>query len=207
MVYGMNYLLKQLKHDYPFLKESDSTSLITVNHNLAVAFKNLFNHRGGYPRFKSRHCVRQSYTGHSTCKIEAKRRLRLPKLGSIRTSKTNQLKDYRIKRYTISHDPDGRYYISLNVETDIDELPRANRTVGIDAGLTDLAITSDGDKYATLNVNWLENQVANWQRKYSKRKNRAIVAVRQWKIGKKLGNKKHGIKQRLLISVKTICKS
>ncbi len=40
--YGMNYLLKQLKQEYPFLKESDSTSLITVNHNLAVAFKNLF---------------------------------------------------------------------------------------------------------------------------------------------------------------------
>lgn len=178
--YGMNYLLKQLKQEYPFLKESDSTSLITVNHNLAVAFKNLFNHRGGYPRFKSRHCVRQSYTGHSTCKIEAKRRLKLPKLGSIRTSKTNQLKDYRIKRYTISHDPDGLYYISLNVEMDIEELTKVNRTVGIDVGLTDLAITSDGDKYATFNASWLEKQATNWQRKYSKRKNRAIVAVRQW---------------------------
>lgn len=178
--YGMNYLLKQLKQEYPFLKESDSTSLITVNHNLAVAFKNLFSHRGGYPRFKSRHCVRQSYTGHSACRIEAKRRLRLPKLGSVRTSKTNQLKDCRIKRYTISHDSDGRYYISFNVETSIDELPKTNRTVGVDVGLADLAITSDGDKYATFNANWFEKQATNWQSKYSKRRNRATVMMRQW---------------------------
>lgn len=60
--YGMNYLLKQLKTEYPFLKESDSTSFLVVNHNLAQSFKMLFKHRGGYPRFKSRHLVKQAYT-------------------------------------------------------------------------------------------------------------------------------------------------
>ena len=43
--YDMNYLLKSLKQEYPFLKTSDSTSLLVVNHNLAIAFKNLFQHR------------------------------------------------------------------------------------------------------------------------------------------------------------------
>ena len=55
--YGMNNLLKQLKAEYPFLKESDSTSLQVVNHNLAQSFKMLFKHQGGYPRFKSRHVI------------------------------------------------------------------------------------------------------------------------------------------------------
>ena len=83
--YGMNYLLKQLKCEYAFLRESDSTSFLVVNHNLAQAFKMLFRHRGGYPHFKNRHSLRQSYTGRSTCKVLARRRMQLPKLGSIRT--------------------------------------------------------------------------------------------------------------------------
>ena len=35
--YGMNYLLKRLKQEYPYLKESDATSFLVVNHNLALA--------------------------------------------------------------------------------------------------------------------------------------------------------------------------
>ena len=45
--YGMNYLLKRLKQEYPFLRASDSTSFLVVNHNLAQAFKMLFKHQGG----------------------------------------------------------------------------------------------------------------------------------------------------------------
>ena len=89
--YGMNYLLKRLKQEYPFLRVSDSTSFLMVNHNLAQAFKMLFKHRGGYPRFKSRRAIRQAYTGRSICQVLAKRRVKLPKLGSIRTSKTTRL--------------------------------------------------------------------------------------------------------------------
>ena len=48
--YQMDDLLKQLKQEYPFLKDSDSSSLQIVNHNLDQAFKMLFKHRGGYPR-------------------------------------------------------------------------------------------------------------------------------------------------------------
>lgn len=42
--YGMNYLLKRLKEEYPYLKASDATSFLVVNHNLAQAFKMLFKH-------------------------------------------------------------------------------------------------------------------------------------------------------------------
>ncbi|WP_421388336.1 helix-turn-helix domain-containing protein, partial [Limosilactobacillus fermentum] len=75
--YGMNYLLKQLKQEYPYLKDSDATSFLVVNHNLVQAFKMLFKHRGGYPRFKSRHAAKQSYTGRSVCTVIAKRRMKL----------------------------------------------------------------------------------------------------------------------------------
>ena len=168
--YGMNYLLKLLKREYTFLKDSDSTSFQVVNHNLAQAFKMLFNHRGSYPRFKNRRSLRQSYTGRSTCKVLARRRMQLPKLGAIRTSKTGRVGDAKIKRYTVSYEPTGRYYLSLQIETDVDPLPKTHQAVGLDMGLADLAISSDGVKYGTFNVKWLEKQVIQWQRKYSRRR-------------------------------------
>ena len=179
--YGMNYLVKPLKKEYPFLKDSDSSSLIVSNHNLAQAFKMLFKQQGGYPKFKSRHSAKQSYTGRATCNLIAKRRIKLAKLGSIRTSKTTRLANCKIKQYTVSLEPTGKYYLSLVVDDpNIQPLEKTGAVVGVDAGLADLAITSDGKKYGTFNANWLEKQTLTWQSKYSKRKYKATVAVRQW---------------------------
>lgn len=179
--YGMNYLVKQLKVEYSFLKESDSSSIQVSNHNLSQAFKMLFKHQGGYPRFKSRHSDKQSYTGKSTCKIVAKRRIKLPKLGSIRTSKTNILNGCKIKRYTLILEPTGRYYLSLTVEDNsIKPLEKTGAVVGVDLGVADLAITSDGKKYESFKPTYLDKQVRSWQSKFSKRKYRATTEVRQW---------------------------
>ena len=185
--YGMNYLIKPLKKEYPFLKESDSSSLQVVNHNLDQAFKMLFKHQGGYPKFKSRHSAKQSYTGKSTIKVVAKRYLKLPKLGYIKTSKTAQLVNCKIKRYTVSLEPTGRYYLSLIVDDpNIKPVEKTGAVVGIDMGVADLAITSDGKKYPTFKAKWLEQQVTNWQSKFSKRKHKTTVAVRQWNHNHKL---------------------
>ncbi|MDM8332961.1 transposase, partial [Limosilactobacillus pontis] len=162
--YGMNYLLKPLKQEYPFLKQSDSTSFLVTNHNLAQTFKMLFKHQGGYPRFKSKRAIRQSYTGRSTCRVIAKRRIKLPKLGSIRTSKTSRVTGLKIKRYTVSYEPTGRYYLSLQVESPAPQaLPKTGKAVGLDVGIADLVISSDGIKYQTFNAKWLEKQAIQWQ--------------------------------------------
>lgn len=179
--YDMDYLLKPLKQEYPFLKLSPAHSLQIVNKNLDQVFKMLFKHQGGYPRFKSRHASKQSYTDNSTSvRVISKRYLKLPKLGVVKSSKTGQLNNVKIKRYTVSYDTTGRYYVSFQVETEINELPKTGVAVGIDVGLADLAITSDGLKYGTFNAKWLEKQVANWQKKYSKRKHQATVAMYEW---------------------------
>ena len=178
--YQMDALLKRLKQEYPFLKDSDSSSLQIVNHNLDQAFKMLFKHRGGYPQFKSRRTAKQAYTGKSTISVVAKRYLKLPKLGVIKSSKTNQLTNCKIKRYTVSHDATGRYYLSLSVDSPIESLPKTGKKVGIDVGIADLAISSDGEKFGTFNAKWLEKQADDWQSKYSKRKHQATIAVRQW---------------------------
>ena len=179
--YGMNYLVKQLKVEYPFLKKSDNSSLLVSNHNLAQSFKMLFKHQGGYPRLKSRKSVKQSYTGRSTCKVIAKRRIKLAKLGSIRTSKTGQLEGLKIKRYTVTLDSTGKYYLSLIVDDpNIQSLEHTGAVVGIDMGVADLAITSDGYKYPKFTTPYLDNKVVEAQSRFSKRRHRALVRVRQW---------------------------
>ena len=184
--YGMNYLVKQLKQEYPFLKESDSSSLQVSNHYLNQSFKMLFKHQGGYPRFKSRKSIKQSYTGKSTCKVIAKRRMKLPKIGSIKTSKTSQLEGLKIKRYTVTLDPTGKYYLSLMVDDpNIQSLDPTGAVVGIDMGVADLAITSDGYKYPKFEANWYEQQANKAQSRFSKRKQRALVRVRQWNYNHK----------------------
>ena len=179
--YGMDYLIKPLKKEYPFLKESDATSLQVSNKNLDQAFKMLFKHKGGYPKFKSRRSAKQSYTGKSTVKVIARRYLKLPKLGYIKSSKTGRLSGVKIKRYTVSLASTGKYYLSLIVDDpNIQPLEKTGAVVGIDMGVADLAITSDGKKYRTFKSNWYEKKSREWQSKLSKRKNKAIIAVRQF---------------------------
>ncbi len=191
--YGMNYLLKRLKQEYPFFRASDSTSFLVVNHNLAQAFKMLFKRQGGYPRFKSRRAIRQAYTGRSVCRVLAKRRVKLPKLGSIRTSKTTLLANGKIKCYTVCLEPTGRYYLSLQVAVKAPEhLRKTGKAVGIDVGIADLAISSDGIKYGTFNAKWAEKQATKWQSKYAKRKHQATAAVCQWNHNHKTFKKELG---------------
>ena len=106
--------------------------------------------------------------------------MQLPKLGSIRTSRTGLVGDAKIKRYTVSYEPTGRYYLSLQVEIEVNQLPEMHQSVGLDMGLADLVISSDGVKYGTFNAEWLEKQAVRWQRKYARRRYLAQCEVWKW---------------------------
>ena len=185
--YDLDNLLKPLKVEYPFLKESDSSALQVDCQSLYQAWKNFFKSGFGKPRFKSKKFYKQSYTGKSTIHIVAKRYMKLPKLGFIKTSKTSQLTDCRIKRYTLSYDTTGRYHLSLQVECENQTLwLKTNKAVGLDLGIADLAISSDGIKYDTFHVEDLERKANLWQRKFSKRRHQAKVCIESDKYSKVL---------------------
>ncbi|WP_196229569.1 helix-turn-helix domain-containing protein, partial [Lactobacillus helveticus] len=103
--FKLNYLLKPLKKEYPFLKNSDSSSLQVVNEFLTQSWKNFFQDKSGQigkPRFHSRKYLKKSYTGKSTIRITGKRYLKIPKLGYVKTSKTGVLqKKYSRHRHLV----------------------------------------------------------------------------------------------------------
>ena len=177
--YDMNYLLPLMKIEFPFLEYSDSSALQVVTSNLSKAYSNFFkdSKQFGSPKFKKLGVCKLSYTGKSTIDILAKRYLRLPKLGSIKTSKTGVLKDVKIKRYTIEQDSTNRWYITFQVEVHVDEFVKTNKTVGLDLGLTDMVIGSDGFKSGRFLVPELENEIKSKQKIYSKRRHYAKVKI------------------------------
>ena len=188
--FKLNYLLKPLKKEYPFLKNSDSSSLQLVNEFLNQSWKNFFKDKTGTvgkPRFHSRRYLKPSYTGKSIVKIAGRRYLYLPKLGYIKTSKTGVLKDVKIKRYTVSLEPTGKYYLSIQAEVQAPQkFKKTGKQVGIDVGVADLAILSNGLKYPAFDASYFEKQGRLWQSKYSRRRHLASLLCEQDKNQKVL---------------------
>ena len=188
--FKLDYLLKPLKQEYPFLKNSDSSSLQVVNAFLYQAWKNFFNDKTGKvgkPRFHSRKYLKYSYTGKSVVQVIGKRYLKIPKLGYVKTSKTGVLQDVKIKRYTVVLEPTGKYYLSLQVEiSEPEKYSLTGKRVGIDVGVADLAILSNGLKYPSFDGSYYEKKAINWQKKYSRRRHLAQMLCLQDKQRKAL---------------------
>lgn len=178
--YQMNYLLPQLKKEYPFLKLSDSTALTAISDQLYKAYMNFFRNpkHFGLPNFKSLKTHRLSYTGSlASARVAAKRYIRLPKIGYIKVSKTDRLRGLKIKRYTVEFDSTNKWYISFQVEFEPAELTKTGKIVGIDVGLTDLAVYSDGFKSGRFLEKDLTDKIERSQSVYSKRRHYAKVKI------------------------------
>ncbi len=140
--------------------------------NLANAFDRYYKKQGNYPRFKSKKNPVQSYTTKYTngnISIEGNY-IKLPKLGLVRFAKSREVEG-RILSATIRRNPSGKYFVSIATETEVSELPKTNSAIGIDVGLKDFAILSDGTTY--LNPKFfrrLEEKLAKAQRIMSRRK-------------------------------------
>ena len=155
--YDMQKLLPTLKSEYQWLKEPDKFALQCSCENLDTAYQRFFKHIAKYPRFKSRKHYAQSYTTKcfyskvTTPSIEIldNHHIKLPKLHSM-YFRSGRLPQGKIKRATIRINSQGQYYCSVLCElekSDNQALPKTHNSVGIDLGLTDLAILSSGAKY------------------------------------------------------------
>lgn len=180
--FDMQSYLPKLKKQYPWLSEVNSQALQIVCHNLADAYGKFFKKQGGYPRFKKKG-ESDSFTCVNNSRIEGNK-LRLPKLGTIRF-RAGDRPEGKIKRFTIRKMASG-YYGSALIETpevSLDSVdPKA--ILGIDLGLTDIIVTSAGEKMkapkyfknAQAKLR-LRQQALSRKQKGSNRRGKARVAV------------------------------
>ena len=179
--YDMCKELKELVLDYPFLKEVDSMALRCSIFNLEDSYKNYFSKRSAYPSFKNKfskqsyrtNCITSIYKNkkYSNIKIDIKEKMiKVPKLGLVKIRGYRNLDELtdRIINITIEKEKTNKYYVSVITEKE-EETPKKitpTSIVGIDLGIKDLVVTSDGEKYPNpKEINKREKRLKRMQRK------------------------------------------
>ncbi|WP_313596651.1 IS200/IS605 family element RNA-guided endonuclease TnpB [Psychrobacter sanguinis] len=183
----------QYKKEFQWLKEVDSMALSRVERNLHQAYQSFFKQGTGFPNFKKKG-VRDSYTTNNQKGTVAvtNNTVKLPKIGHIRAKFPSRLNGL-IKSATVSKTPSGKYYVSVLVETVVNELPKTKSNIGIDLGLTDFVVLSDGTKVANPKfLSKLEQKLAREQKILAKR--REVAKAQQRKLSESSNYQKQRLK-------------
>ena len=164
-----NYVNQILKKEYTWLKQVDKYALTNAVYNMDSAYQKFFKEYSGYPKFKSKRDNKKSYkTNFSNNNIEINfenNKIKLPKLKWMK-AKVHRKFIGIIKNVTLSQVPSGKYFVSVLVDSEHKILKQNNNKVGIDLGIKNLVITSNGDKFDNIKVlKKYEKQLIKQQRK------------------------------------------
>lgn len=210
-----------MKKEIEWLREVDATALQSSLRDLDAAYQNFFRRvkqgeNPGYPRFKSKKDNRKSY---KTKKVEKNiaivdKHIKLPKLGLVKCAYSRQVEG-RILNATVSQTPSGKYFVSLCcADVDIQSLPQTNNQIGIDLGIKDFAITSDGQvfsnpKYYRKYERRLKKLQQSLSRKQKSSSNRNKARLKVAKQHEKVRNCRvdflHKLSTKLIRENQTIC--
>ena len=203
------------KKDYPFLKDVDSLALCNAQLARNAAFKLFFKKRNAFPNYKSKRHD-QSYTTNNQGSVKFssnERYISIPKCPHIRIKKHRNFIG-EIKSITVSKTTDEKYYISLLVEEETESINLMDNAIGLDLGIKDLIVDSNGNKYK--NHKYLsksQNKLAREQRKLSHMekgsKNRNKQRIKVAKIHKKIENQRndylHKLSKKIIDENQIIC--
>lgn len=168
--------LTELKKDLVWLKEVDSDALQYSLRNLNTAYENFFRriksgNVPGFPKFKKK----SSSASYHSCRANStdfcikNNRIKLRKLGYVKFRGYKQVSG-SIMSVTVSKSSSGKYYCSILCK-DVEpcEVESAISPIGIDLGLKDFLITSDGDKVSNPKfLHQSERKLVRLQRRYSR---------------------------------------
>lgn len=200
--------LTNLKKELEWLKEPDKCSLQNSLKDLDVAYQKFFKEHTGYPKFKSKKDRHKSYrTSYVNNNIRlADKYIRLPKIGLVKIC-DKQIPQGRILNATISQEPDGYYYCSLCcTDVEMPQYQKTNKNVGIDLGIVDFSIFSDGTKIGNPRFyEKSEKKLAKLQRELSRKTiggsnwNKARIKVA--KLQKYISNQRTDFLHKLTIDI------
>ena len=169
-----NWCNRVFKEEYPWLRKVDKFALTNAIYNLINAYNKFFKEHSGYPKYKNKkdnyNSYTTNYTNNNIVVDYDNNKIKLPKLGIVK-ARVHRNIDGKIKNATISRVPSGKYYVCVTYEcSNSITLPKINKYVGIDLGIKDLVITSNGIKYENPHtLREYQNRLIKLQRKLSKK--------------------------------------
>jgi putative transposase len=203
--------LKKLK-ETEWLKEVNSQTLQTALRNLETAFVNFFRGNAKFPSFKSKR-RKNSFTVPQFVEV-SERKLFFPKFkDGIRIVEHRELKG-EVKHCTVSKTPTGKFFVSILCEVQHQPMKPTGKTVGIDLGLKDFAITSDGIRFKNnYHLKRFERQLARAQKHLSRKvkgsnsrnRQRLKVAAIHEKIANLRLDRLHKVSTQIINAYDTIC--
>ncbi len=185
--------LPDLKKECQWLKEINSQSLQASIANLDTAYTNFFKGKSGFPKYKSKNKSTQSFNVPQSVELK-NHKLIIPKFKKGIDIVQHRDFDGKIKQATVSKNHTGKYFVSILVETNDSIAPKRaikkENTIGVDLGIKDFLITSDGKKVE--NPKFLKKSLSKLkyiQKKYSKNKGKKRKYKLQ-KLHEKIANQR-----------------
>jgi len=210
--YDMNAYLPKLKKQFTWLSDATASQLQITCGNLAAAYERFFNKIGKFPRFKNKYCKKSYSVIQGTCIKEDK--IKLPKLGYVKF-RAGELPEGNLKKVTVKKSASGSYYAVCLFE--IEDLDLANikhkeNIIGLDLGLKDFLITSEGkkvkpNKFLRENLNKLKKSQRDFCRKQKGSKKRNQARIRVAKLHEKIANKRKDFSHKVSNSLVSECES
>lgn len=213
----LNNTPAQYKKEFEWLKEVDSLALANAQMNLQTAYNNFFKRpEVGFPKFKSKKNHNYSYTTNNQRGniYVSDRYIKLPKIGLIRVKKHRDFEGL-IKSVTVSQTPSGKYYVSVLVnQEEKEKLSKTDNQIGIDLGIKEFAITSDGEmiknpKYLRKSEKRLRKLQKDLSRCKKGSKNREKCRIKVARCHEKITNQRkdflNKLSKRLIDETQVIC--
>jgi len=160
--------LTDLKKKNEWLKEANSQSLQQTLKDLDTSYNRFFKKQSGFPNFKSKK-NRQSFRIPQFFELN-ENQISFPKFKEgIKTIVHREIKG-NIKYATISKTKTEKYFVSITTDYEVKKKRTSNNSIGIDLGIKDFAVSSDGKKY-NLELKRNDSKIKFLHRKLSKKKN------------------------------------
>lgn len=184
-----NYCNRELKKEYPWLKEIDKFALTNAIYQNFFRRVKQGGEKAGFPKFRSKHNHNYSYktnfTNNNIKILFDEDMVQLPKLGKVKAKLHRKFKG-KISFATVSKVPSGKYYVSFNVECEHEELPKNDNMIAFDLGLKEFLIDTNNNHIQNPKTLYkYEKQLAKIQRQLCKMQRHSNNYKKQTrKIGK-----------------------
>jgi len=200
-------LVKMKREGFEWLKEVNSQALQSSLEHLETAYGNFFKKKSKFPKFKSKKSNYDSFSVPQHVSLKKNNKVQIPKFKEgIKYIKHREIKG-KICSATISRTPTGKYYISILTEQEpAKHLEKTGKSIGIDLGVKDFAITSEGQRYTNPKFLYkfqkkLKTAQQHLSRKVKGSKSRDRARIKVARIYEKITNSRNDMQHKVSLSL------